>query len=179
MLLYRPYDTPLIIPPEPCAAILPVKGLLHIGVMEDHLAAACQEWKPVPDFLNGMFVQMARIDKEDIYRGFRMIHVTKIPELACKFDIIFLNEHPVTIERNVFTVSNVDTDQFRLPQFGHAFQNKRGFAVSHPQFNNKSRLYIQALDEDGFQMIIDIRGFCRTFPHGTQYLCKNSFRNTY
>lgn len=107
-------NAPTVIPAMSNGSIQPAIERPHIGVMEEGFAVGGQKWKPRLDFLHGVLIEMAAVDKQYVDGRLNAPLRTPILEKTGKFNVVGFDKVPKRrFATNSATVIEIYADQKR------------------------------------------------------------------
>jgi hypothetical protein len=116
-----------------------------------------QEREPGLYFLDGVVIEVARVDEQHIDLRTDSAFRAPIGELPGKRDVIALYKRPILASRNSRAIVNVHAYKGRAAQCGHPFEREGAFPGSHAQFNDELRVDRHRLEKQRQQVIGNIR----------------------
>src|SRR5262249_9271828 len=154
VFLDRPNDSPIVIPTWLDRSIQPTIETFDIGIVEYDLAIVGEIRKPCVDFLNGMVVEVTRINKQHIDSWVDMPLSTPISKHLGELDIVRPDEWPPgRFGAGSAAIIEIHADQESSGNLGDSLQSESAFAAAHAKFDDQPWLYGKRFRKDGGEVI--------------------------
>jgi len=63
--------------------------------MKNDFRSGVEVWEPLPDFCDGMIIDVTRIDEQNVYSGLNGSLLTPVAKLSPEINVIFSQKKPL------------------------------------------------------------------------------------